>query len=139
MARSGTGPGPAGRRCLTLATCLIVSGGAAIADDGWDAFESLCLTPFEAVEPVSEVSDRGSAWTLTKTSCALSVAVPDDGFDRWAEAQLASGRYVRDADESDGTSAAYLSTDWREPRLRVRATRQVTGVIYSVEETEFEA
>lgn len=139
-------------RCV-LALCATLLPGVAVAGPGWDAFVARCLDPFEhqtlpivddlAEQPADQMHDAirvyaADAFTLLldaapatgDRACAVEVpaAAVDAMAEDWASAQVASGRYVREADW-------LVSNEWIEPRVMVR----IDGGAFRVVETDLES
>lgn len=139
-------------RCV-LAFCVTLLPGVALAGPGWDAFVARCLDPFEhqtlpivdglAEQPADQMHDAirvyaADAFTLLLDAApamgdrACAVEVPEAALDAmaedWVSEQVASGRYVREADW-------LVSNEWIEPRVMVR----IGDGAFHVVETDLES
>ena len=151
-------------RVVTLCACLFLTTGAQAG--AWEEFEARCLVPMENLFPslvggLNAVSLPGLAEGETAFTGLQGGAIlileqaPEDGFgacrvyqaegpavakfESWADAQLASKRYVTDPEAGAGNEIALLSNMWVEPVIGVQMRRAKGGIEMRALETELES
>lgn len=150
-------PGTMSARGICVAVALFA--GSAQAGTAWETFVARCLDPFEhqslpvvdglRAQPIDQMHEARRVFGPTQEGYILIldaaprvgeraciVEVPGQAGSRdgmiWRAAQLLQNRYV-----SEG--AWLVSTEWIEPRVKVRIETRAERTIYAVLETDLES